>query len=139
MSKRHLHLLVMNPSHPGHFIYTGPLISSCLFSVWKMKEWMNPDLYAIISPGFLTWQGLSGLMLSHWSHVPSISAIIIHSSSFWHLPHPKTYNLLSIFDSWKHSARRYLHGMFIKATIPGKLGISAPSNGMLFHCHMHLH
>ncbi len=26
-----------------------------------------------------------------------------------------------------------------KATIPGKLGISAPSTGMLFHCHMRLH
>ncbi len=26
----------------------------------------------------------------------------------------------------------------IKATIPGKLGISAASNGLLFHCHMHL-
>ncbi len=27
----------------------------------------------------------------------------------------------------------------LKATIPGKLGISAPLNGTLFHCHMHLH
>ncbi len=28
--------------------------------------------------------------------------------------------------------------MSLKATIPGKSGISAPSNGMLFHCHMRL-
>ena len=27
----------------------------------------------------------------------------------------------------------------VKVTIPGKLGISAPSKEMMFHCHMHLH
>ncbi len=30
-------------------------------------------------------------------------------------------------------------GSGFKTTIPDKLGISAPSNGMLFHCHIHLH
>ncbi len=30
-------------------------------------------------------------------------------------------------------------GVLFKATKPGKSGTSAPSNRMLFHCHMHLH
>ncbi len=41
-----------------------------------------------------------------------------------------------IIDIWRPGRSLEYH---LKATIPGKLGISAPSNGMLFHCHIQMH